>query len=438
MQRMNISKITLDDMLLARERRAEKQRELIEGYGRPVVCLTMNIAGEVKRTPLTELLFLEGVRRIENAMPPALFRELWQDKTGSEAFFVFDLPAEEAKRITVAIEESDTAARLFDIDVIGADSEKLSRPSMRSCIVCGGPVTACARSRAHGLQEITACTETLLEDYAAKRLAAMAYRALITEVEATPKPGLVDRNNNGAHRDMDLPMFERSAAALRPHFENMAKTAFSMAEEAPGALMAALRKEGILAEKSMYAATDNVNTHKGAIYSMGLLLAGQAIALKKGGNACDHAAALANSDLAAALEKAERAPETNGEHVYNRCRITGARGEAALGFPTAAKAEAVYADYLHRGLAANDALALTLPHVMADLPDTNLVHRGGEEGLQYARQSAKHILMLAENRRLDALRDLDGEFILRNLSPGGSADMLALAVLLHGCRELPQ
>ncbi len=437
MQHMNISKITLDEVLLARERRAEKQRELTERYGRPVVCLTMNIAGEVKRTPLTELLFLAGVRRIENVMPRALYRELWQEKTGSEAFFVFDYPAAETKRIMVAVEESDAAARLFDIDVIDADGEKLSRPAMRSCIVCGGPVTACARSRAHGLKEITACTDKLLEDHASQCLASMAYRALICEVEATPKPGLVDRNNNGAHKDMDLPLFYGSAAALLPHFANMARIAFSMADEAPETVMAELRKEGILAEKSMFAATGGVNTHKGAIYSMGLLLSGQAVALKKGGKAADYAAELAKSDLSAAFQKAKSAPETNGEHVYSRYQIEGARGEAASGFPTAEKAAAVYRSYLSANLKQNDALALTLPHVMASLPDTNLVHRGGEEGLAYAQHCAKRILTLRQNRRMDALRLLDGEFILRNLSPGGSADMLALAVLLHEFKQLP-
>ena len=99
----------------------------------------MNIAGEVKRTPLIELAFLEGVHRIEAAMPPALFREVWRENTGCEAFFVFDEGAGETKRRMVAIEEADALARLFDIDVIGMDGEKLTRGAERRCIVCGGP-----------------------------------------------------------------------------------------------------------------------------------------------------------------------------------------------------------------------------------------------------------------------------------------------------------
>lgn len=415
----------------------EKQRELRERYARPVVCLTMNIAGEIKRTPLTEILFLAGIRRIEKAMPRALYKEVIHENTGSEAFFVFDLPAEETKNLMVGVEESDRAARLFDIDVIRPNGEKLQRPFMRGCIVCGGPVTACARSRAHGLEEITDCTAQLLEDHAAELLASLAWKALVKEVEATPKPGLVDQNNNGAHSDMDLPLFYKSAAALRPHFGNMARLAFAMADEPPAALMAALREEGILAEKSMFAATGGVNTHKGAVYSVGLLTAGQAIALKKGGKAQKYAAELAKSDLDTSLLKAERAPETNGEHIYSRYGIQGARGEAAAGFPTAERAESVYYSYLCKSNTENDALALTLLHIMASLSDTNLVHRGGREGLDYAQHCAKMILAQPEERRMHALTLLDGEFIKRNLSPGGSADMLALAVLLHSFKELP-
>lgn len=428
---MNISKITLDEMLSARERRAEQQRALTEQFAQPVVCFTMNIAGEVKRTPLIEFAFSEGVRRIEAAMPPALHRTLWLEETGCEAFFVFDISAEETKRRMVSIEEADAAARLFDIDVIGTDGEKLTRGAERRCIVCGGPVTACARSRAHGLAEIAACTDRLLSGFAAERLASLACEALVAEVETTPKPGLVDRNNNGAHRDMDLALFRKSAEVLRPHFACMAALALAEYRSAPGALMAALRAEGLAAERAMFAATGGVNTHKGAVFSMGLLLAGKALALRTGGDAASHAAALAQSDVAAELARAKARPATNGERVYARHAVQGARGEAAAGFPAARAAQGIYAAYLQAGKSQNDALALTLPHIMATLADTNLLHRGGPEGLRFVQESAKAALALPEGERLAALAALDAECIRRNLSPGGSADMLALAALLH-------
>lgn len=428
---MITSSITLDEVLLARERRAAMQRALLEQFARPVVCLTLNIAGEVKRTPLTELLFAEGVRRIRAAMPEPLFQEIWQENTGAEAFFVFDAPAEATKRAMVALEEADEAARLFDIDVIGTDGEKLSRGHARRCIVCGGPVVVCARSRAHGLPEITKRTEAMLTAFAAQHLAALAHAALILEVEATPKPGLVDQNNNGAHRDMNVALFRKSADALQPCFARMAAQAFSMADAEPAALMAALRQTGLAAERAMLAATGGVNTHKGAIFSMGLLLAGKALSLKNGGEATAHAAQLAQSDIASELQRAQQSPATHGEHVLVRYRARGARGEAVEGFPAARAAAKTYAALLQSGNSQNDALALTLVHSMASLEDTNLLHRGGEAGLRFAQESAKRVLALPEAERMAALTALDAEFIRRNLSPGGSADMLALAVLLH-------
>lgn len=119
-------------------------------------------------------------------------------------------------------------------------------------------------------------------------------------------------------------------------------------------------------------------------------------------------------------------------------RRAGARGEAAEGFPAAREAMRIYQAFLREGKSENDALALTLPHIIAVLTDTNLLHRGGPEGLRFAQQKAKEVLALPEEKRMQALSQLDAEFIRRNLSPGGSADMLGLAVLMHALEETAQ
>ena len=97
--------------------------------------------------------------------------------------------------------------RLYDLDVLSPEGEKLSRPQSRRCLICGGPVTVCSRSRAHGLPAIRARTRDILADFAAGHLSALARQALEDEVDLTPKPGLVDRRNTGAHDDMDRPCF---------------------------------------------------------------------------------------------------------------------------------------------------------------------------------------------------------------------------------------
>jgi holo-ACP synthase/triphosphoribosyl-dephospho-CoA synthase len=428
---MIISKVSLEDMLRCREQRAAKQRELIERHGLPVACFTMNIPGEIKRTPLIEFAFLEGVKRFEAALPAAAAREFTTSFTGCEAFFVFDERAETVKTAAVETEESAEVARLYDIDVIDVTDEKLSRAAERRCVVCGGPVAACARSRAHGLDETLVRMDALLCDFAAKRLAALAYGALITEVNATPKPGLVDKRNSGAHRDMDIASFYRSAGAIEPYFERMALTVLTARDTAPEPLMKELRALGLEAERAMLGATGGVNTHKGAIFSMGLLIAGACAYLRTGRAALPEASRFASLGMEGALRAAKAFPATNGERVFVATGATGARGEAAAGFPAALAARDALDAFIGQGYSAEDAAALTLPVVMERLADTNLVHRGGEAGLAFARQSAARINALPVGERLDALHRLDDVFIERNLSPGGCADVLSLALLMR-------
>lgn len=422
-------------MLRCRERRAEKQTELIARHGLPVACFTMNIPGATKRTPLIELAFREGVKRFERLLPPAVGRVFASSFTGCEAYFVFDMKAKRVKAAALAAEEEGEVSRLYDIDVIDVTGEKLSRGIERRCIVCGGPVAACARSRAHGMEALAARTNELLSAFAAQKLAVLAYDALVAEVGATPKPGLVDRRNSGAHRDMNIDSFYRSAEAIAPHFERMASLALRPFDEAPETLARGLRAQGLMAEEAMRGATKGVNTHKGAIFSMGMLLAGACVHLQTGRPARGEAARLASVGMGAALAAARANPATNGERVYAKTGASGARGEAAGGFPAAMGAKAALEGFLKLGYPAGDAAALTLSVIMEKLYDTNLVHRGGEEGLLFAQREAARINKLPAEERLEALMKLDDAFIERNLSPGGSADVLSLALLLSSLSE---
>jgi triphosphoribosyl-dephospho-CoA synthetase len=263
----------------------------------------------------------------------------------------------------------------------------------------------------------------LLESFCAGRLARAAYDSLLDELYATPKPGLVDLNNNGAHSDMDVPLFEKSAAALLPYFEDAARMGMELCGIKP------LRERGKRAEEEMFAATGGVNTHKGLIYSMGLLLAGMGRCLREGGSCTEHAAALAKEDAEAQLARSLSAPDTNGGAVYRSFGAKGAIGEAASGFPDAVYCQSRLAFYRENGY--KEAGALALCDSMAALEDTNLLHRGGKEGLDHVRTAAAAISAMPAGERLNELMRLDEDLINRNLSPGGSADMLATAFLLE-------
>ena len=396
-------------MLLARDRRASRQAALLARYGCPVISFTMNIAGPVKDSPLIRYAFRSGLRQLE-ALPCAqLCREVIFEPTGPEALLVYETQdAQLLKAFCIRLESEGEAGRLFDLDVLDANGEKLSRETGRTCLVCGGPVSVCSRSRAHGLEAITARTGAILEAFAAETLGKMAENALLAEVHFTPKPGLVDEANNGAHRDMDVPLFERSAHALRPCFEEFVRLGIQ------GASPAALQQAGVRAEQAMFAATGGVNTHKGAIYSGALLLhaAGRLLSGEEEGDLCELAA-----QTAAAI------PAPTGTHgAAVRAQCGGIRTEAVSGYPTA---QAVLRQLRQSGPL--DALLLS----MSRLDDSTLWHRGGAEGAQLVRSRAADILAAPASEREARTRRLDAELIERNLSPGGSADLLAMAFFLE-------
>ena len=396
-------------MLLARDRRASRQAALLSRYGRPVISFTMNIAGPVKDSPLIRYAFRSGLRQLE-ALPCAqLCREAIFEPTGPEALLVYETQdARLLKAFCIRLESEGEAGRLFDLDVLDVNGEKLSRETGRTCLVCGGPVSVCSRSRAHGLEAITARTRTILEAFAAETLGEMAENALLAEVHFTPKPGLVDEANNGAHRDMDVPLFERSAHALRPCFEEFVRLGIQ------GASPAALQQAGVRAEQAMFAATGGVNTHKGAIYSGALLLhaAGRLLSGEEERSLCGLAA-----QTAAAI------PAPTGTHgAAVRAQCGGIRTEAVSGYPTA---QAVLRQLRQSGPL--DALLLS----MSRLDDSTLWHRGGAEGAQLVRSRAADILAAPASEREVRTRRLDAELIERNLSPGGSADLLAMAFFLE-------
>ena len=211
---MHTVEITLEQVLLARDRRVQRQQALHRQYGGTLLSFTMNIAGPVKDTPLVCLAFRAGLAALDRDLGAPVHRESVAAPTGPEALLVYHRPAGAVKDLCLRLEEQTPVGRLYDLDVLSPGGEKLSRPQSRRCLICGGPVTVCSRSRAHGLAAIRARTRDILADFAAGHLSALARQALEDEVDLTPKPGLVDRRNTGAHDDMDRPLFHRRAAAM--------------------------------------------------------------------------------------------------------------------------------------------------------------------------------------------------------------------------------
>jgi triphosphoribosyl-dephospho-CoA synthase len=274
-------------------------------------------------------------------------------------------------------------------------------------------------------------------------LAALAVDALVEEAELTPKPALVDARGHGAHRDLDLDLMRRSAHALRPTFEALASVSEG---RRPGrALRERLAAIGRAGEKDMFAATAGANAHRGAIWSLGLLVSAAAMAEQ---NSSPARLATVAGAIARHPDRFAPVERRNGALVCARYGVPGARGEAERGFPHVvwAALPALRAAR-RRGVSERLARLDALVAIIASLDDTCLLHRGGRDALDVAKRGAGAILEAGGTStpagRL-ALRCLEEALLARNASPGGSADLLAAALFLdrlqawRGPARLPQ
>lgn len=257
---------------------------------------------------------------------------------------------------------------------------------------------------------------------------ALAARALRQELDLTPKPGLVDRANSGAHRDMDYALFLASIDAITPWFARFEQAGFDHAHKPAAAQLRLIRPMGIACEQAMFAATDGVNTHKGGIFSLGLLsfAAGRLRGLGWQLSAdalCDEVSAICRGLVARELAGRAQAI-TAGEKQFRDYGLTGARGEAEQGFITVRRAVLPFWQQEQGERRLHNALL----RLMAVNRDSNLVSRGGLAGLRYVQDYAQQLL--TTGWEADDLRQMDQALIARHLSPGGSADLLAVAYVL--------
>lgn len=267
-------------------------------------------------------------------------------------------------------------------------------------------------------------------------IARLATQALQAELDTTPKPGLVDKDNNGAHRDMDYALMQRSINTLHPYFVKLAQ--LGCADALP--THTSIRDIGIEAEKAMLSATNGVNTHKGALFSMGLAVVAAAHEERK--IAANEEQILkernGGEDILVSLHTTIKAlaasfPDTNGTHgskakllSKGTTAIKGALDNAREGY------EMLFAEWLpfyieRRKERDAHTLHKTLLRIMCDLDDTNVIYRTDLATAEEVKLEARALL---DNFSETALKDMDRHYTTRNISPGGAADMLSLTVFI--------
>lgn len=457
-----LTPVELESMLDAREHRLEVQTNLQKSYETTLISFTLNMVGASKVFPLSVKTYEYGKGQIAQRLKvwgvPVLSITEIKEHTGYECFFAVKGEAKQVKKALTPLEENSTIGRLFDIDVLDLDGNKISREEIgygpRACLLCEEPAFVCGRSRRHSVEELWNFEVQLMWDFFAEDYATatarLAVQSLLFEVSVTPKPGLVDQNNNGSHRDMNLRLFEKSAFSLQDYFKQFAEkgieSALKTSTETDESqhltqLFKQLRPLGMEAECAMMAETKGVNTHKGVIFSMGLFLGALGYLYGLGEDYSSARLQEVIQKMSHTLEEdfskiSPTATPSHGEKLYLKHGIRGIRGEAVQGYPALFDvALPQWEKGVARGYSANENGVVTLLTLIGNIEDSNIIHRSSYEKMLEIQSQLQEILCETKETSISALlklaEDLDRAWIAENISAGGSADMLALTYFLY-------
>ena len=383
---------------------------------------------------------------ISNTTFPTYFLKRLSDATDTQILLDLDLfrrhiaPALGAEVRFVGTEPTDELTRRYNelmMESLGKD-HVVQIPRLEN----GGVAVSASRVRrameSNSLKEAAQLVPPTTLPYI---IAHLATQALQAELDTTPKPGLVDKDNSGAHRDMDHALMSRSIRAIHPYFVRLALLGFAADMPSHDDIV----KTGIEAERAMFEATNGVNTYKGALFSMGLAVVAAAGKAWQGSSITPQTLSAAISKLAFAF------PDTKGTHgskakqtaASETATFKGALDNAREGYPM------LFNDWLpfYANLSKNGephALHLTLLRIMCDLDDTNIVYRTSLAMMKQVKEESRSVLsrwseathgtpQTDGDTNLDTiLGDMNRSFVQRNISPGGSADMLSLVVFING------
>lgn len=279
-------------------------------------------------------------------------------------------------------------------------------------------------------------------------------KALLGEVYTTPKPGLVDLKDNGAHTDMDVHTFEKSTAAIAPYISEMFCAGYA-SQTCDDELFEKIRQIGIHAEKAMFEKTKGVNTHKGILFTMGIISGAAGYYYRRqhhfcveevlalGGKMCRKAL---KNDFEKIINKVQKnknligVPLSHGEKMYLQYGICGVRGEAQDGFPILSNyLWPLFCKYKKEGKSGHILNLQILLWAILLSEDTNVLKRGGIEGGVWLKKAVQDIVEEGgafTQKGIREIKKLNEECIQKNISPGGAADLLAATLYLEELRTV--
>ncbi|PKM86166.1 MAG: citrate lyase holo-[acyl-carrier protein] synthase [Firmicutes bacterium HGW-Firmicutes-10] len=410
------------DLLFSREERAKFQEKLIKQWKLPLIVIKANMPGKHKYDPFSLYAVTIIAQEVLSIIPSVhVLRQ--HTAEGCIVFVVCPQESLSLKRKMLDIEENHSLGRIIDIDVLNEKGDLLSRRdfgySIRSCYLCDRPAYQCSRNQTHPVEDIESHIHSRILDHVQSSLKYQITFALLAEVSAHPKFGLVTPFGSGIHKDMNIDTFIDSIMVISGEIAKANELIFHDWTS----YFDALRAIGKVAEKKMFDSTNGINTHKGAIFTLLMVIGGWQLS-RTLGMLTEKIQELAVS-LIRDFEDIHRKSElTEGEMQYLASGNKGVRGLALSGFSPHLMDALEFYRMVDADI--NEKMVRTLLFLMSRLDDTTVIKRMGEGGLKWLKEQSKIIL----KKDIDFWVDFDYQCHQRNCSAGGSADMLSAVILL--------
>ncbi|WP_372754130.1 triphosphoribosyl-dephospho-CoA synthase [Labilibaculum sp.] len=453
--------IVVKNILKAKESRAQ-ERLMMAGEGDYSISLTVNIPGIPKSNELIHSFFEECLSDLKRfLLSHRIVIDPESEINRSDAagdFYLVSVPnqkisADNLKEISEQFESEHSLGRLLDVDITDEKGNPISSGKAKNCYFCNQhPAVYCMRMQTHEFaemrqiieQDLTIFLESRRKNRLCKDLSAFALKALLHEVALSPKPGLVDRFSNGSHSDMDFTVFLNSSAVISVYFKEIAEFGFDFSSANSREALPKLRQIGLQMEEDMFSETNDVNTHKGAIFLIGFSLFSCAYLIKNRNFSYlsfVHLIKELNGDLVENElgKKLYSNKKTHGEVCFEKFgeKGKGIRGEIQAGLPCVFKyAIPVLTSYFENTKCETDefiqkGLTQTLLVLIAHNKDSNILYRKGENVLEELQSLALEAFHKHEGESFQlSYQKLIDYCQKTSISPGGSADLLAVSYFI--------
>lgn len=437
-----------------RERRVELQNSLIDRFDLPLLTVRANYPGENKwesiPIAITDIVIKEMELLFEREI---VHQEILENLEGKIYLLILDKPAYEIKKLTIYFEENHILGRCVDLDVYDIDGKGLSRSDFnlpkRKCLLCDELAFVCGRSMKHSHQEIKdeiahryiSYQKFLKErELISSKLSDLSLEGMIYEVSSFPGFGLVTPITSGSHRDMDFFTFLNSSFVLKSGFKEMAEVMFSYLPL--DIAFKKIREIGKKTEKEMFIATKNINTHKGMIFLLGIAVGCTARTLYEKNSFKDIQNTICEMtrDILKDFENIDTTKElTHGERMFIEQGFTGIRGEIKNGLEIIFKGSLpIFSTIFEKTQDINLSSLHTLIYLMSRVMDSTIVYRHDFEMLEKVQKEMRDIFSRggAFSMELEDFKELEKDYIAQNISPGGSADLLAVTIFFYKVSKL--